>query len=118
MGLLWLIQISNSSPYATGVNYTIPFYTLSLALNIIMTVAIVARLLLFRHRISSALGPGHGTQYTSIAAMVVESAAIYSSFSIVFLILFAINNPVSTVFLQSLGEIQVRFFKFGATEIV
>lgn len=108
MGLLWLIQVSTSSPYTSGVNYTIPFYTLSLALNIIMTIAIVARLLLFRHRIASALGSGHGSQYTSIVAMIVESAAIYSSFSIVFLVLFAIDNPVSSVFIIPLGEVQVR----------
>ncbi|KZV68536.1 hypothetical protein PENSPDRAFT_609927 [Peniophora sp. CONT] len=107
-GILWLIQISTTSPYiAQIVNWTIPFLSLSLAINILVTLFIVSRLLFHRHRIASALGNRYGTQYTSIAAMIVESAAIYSAFSLLFLVPFGLNSPISEIFLQSLGQVQI-----------
>ncbi|KAF8553512.1 hypothetical protein OG21DRAFT_1463955 [Imleria badia] len=107
LGIMFLIQVSTTNPYVTnGINFTLPYLSLSLALNIILTIAIVLRLLTFRYRIISALGPKYGTQYTSIAAMIIESAALYSSVSITFLVLFGIGNPVSQVFIQSLNQFQ------------
>lgn len=85
-----------------------PYLIVSLALNVLVTVAIVLRLLVYRHRISQALGPNHGSQYTSIVAMLVESASLYSLFSLLLVIPFAIDNPIQNVSLQMLGEIQVR----------
>ncbi|KAI9461088.1 hypothetical protein HD554DRAFT_2131070 [Boletus coccyginus] len=107
LGIMFLIQVSTTNAYVTnGVNFTLPYLSLSLALNIILTIAIVLRLLTFRYRVISLLGPKHGTQYTSIAAMIIESAALYSTVSITFLILFGIGNAVSQVFLQSLSQFQ------------
>lgn len=110
MGVCWLIQISapSSSPWASNtINFTAPYFWLSLALNISMTLAIVCRLFLFRWRISRTLGPGYGQQYTSIAAMLIESAFLYSSFSLAFLIPFALNNAIQNTFVQMVGEVQV-----------
>lgn len=53
------------------------------------------------------LGPGHATECTTVVAVLVESAAVYATFSLLFLIPFALNNPVSYAFLQVLGEAQV-----------
>ncbi|KAN0101294.1 hypothetical protein V8E55_001278 [Tylopilus felleus] len=107
LGIMFLIQVSTTNPYVTnGINFTLPYLSLSLALNIILTIAIVLRLLMFRYRTVALLGPKHGTQYTSIAAMIIESAAIYSTISITFLVLFGLGNPVSQVFLQSLSQFQ------------
>lgn len=80
---------------------------MSLSLNIIVTILIVTRLLLYRARISRVMGKAHGAQYASLAAMIVESAAIYSSFSIMFLAPFAVGSPISQLFLQSLSPVQV-----------
>ncbi|KAH7924810.1 hypothetical protein BV22DRAFT_1129493 [Leucogyrophana mollusca] len=112
LGILWLTQISSpsSSPSqnaATGVNYTTPYFALALAVNIVVTIMIVLRLLFHRHRITKALGPGHGSHYTSIAAMIVESASLYSVFSLLFLIPFAVGSPVSNTFIQILGEVDI-----------
>ncbi|KAG2052037.1 hypothetical protein BDR06DRAFT_915872 [Suillus hirtellus] len=109
MGIMWLLQLSSSSPFftSTNINYTVPYLSLSLALNIIITIAIVLRLLTYRHQISKALGPRFGAQYTSIAAMIVESAALYSTFSLALLILFLLNNPISAAFIELLPQIQV-----------
>jgi hypothetical protein len=106
---MFLLQVTSNSPYfsSTNINYTVPYLSLSLALNIIITLVIVLRLLTYRHRISKVLGSNYGTQYTSIAAMIVESAALYSAFSVVFLTLFLLNNPISATFLQSFTQVQV-----------
>lgn len=109
MGILWLLQLTSDSPFFTSnnINYIVPYISLSLALNIIITIVIVLRLLTYRHRISKVLGSGYGTQYTSIAAMIVESAALYSAFSLALLILFLLNNPISAAFIELLPQIQV-----------
>ncbi len=106
-GILYLVQLSAASPFAnTNLNWTIPYISISLGLNILITIAIVLRLLLFRRRIASVLGTTHGAQYTSVAAMIVESASLYSIFSILLLVPFALGSPVASVFLQVIGQIQ------------
>lgn len=108
MGVLWLIQISQTGPFEnSAINWTIPYFTLSLSLNVLVTIAIVLRLLSYRHRITNVLGSSHGSQYTSIAAMIVESAAIFSAFSICFLVPFALSSSISSIFLQALGQVQI-----------
>ncbi|ESK90410.1 hypothetical protein Moror_13676 [Moniliophthora roreri MCA 2997] len=108
-GILFLKQVGtvSQSPWeTTGINFTAPYYAMSLALNILVTVLIVVRLLIYRHRITKAMGSSHGSHYTSLMAMVVESAAIYSSFALAFLVPFAVNSPASQLFLQALSPIQ------------
>ncbi|KAH7919115.1 hypothetical protein BV22DRAFT_1023530 [Leucogyrophana mollusca] len=109
LGILFLMQWSKSSPWGKflGVDFTLPFIGTSLALNILSTIAIVLRLLYYRYRVTSAFGSRHGSHYTSIAGVVVESAAIYSIFSVLFLVTFAINNPVSSIFMDALNPIQM-----------
>ncbi|KAG1753138.1 hypothetical protein EDD22DRAFT_827934 [Suillus occidentalis] len=109
MGIMWMLQVTTASPYfsSTNINYTVPYLSLSLALNIIITIVIVLRLLTYRHRICNVLGPGYGTQYTSIAAMIIESAALYSAFSVALLSLFLIGNPISATFIEALTQVQI-----------
>jgi len=108
MGLLFLIQVSAASPWTpNSVNWTIPFFSLSLSLNIIVTSAIVIRLLIYRRRISLFMDSSHGRHYTSIAAMIVESASIFSVFSLLFLIPFAMNHPLNQIFFQALSVVQI-----------
>lgn len=80
---------------------------MSLALNILVTILIVVQLLIYRNRINNALGKSHGAHYASVVAMIVESAAIYSSFALLFLVPFALNHPLSQIFIQSLPPVQV-----------
>lgn len=109
MGIMWMLQVTTASPYfsLTHINYTVPYLSLSLALNIIITIIIVLRLLTYRHRISKVLGSGYGAQYTSVAAMIIESAALYSTFSVALLTLFAIGNPISAAFIEALTQVQI-----------
>ena len=110
LGICFLKQVgaTSQSPWAaSGINFTIPYYSMSLALNILVTILIVIQLLIYRNRISKVLGKAHGAEYASVAAMIVESAAMYSSFALLFLVPFALNHPLSQIFIQSLPPVQV-----------
>ena len=123
LSVVWLVQVSApaSSPWGSlsnnAINFTAPYFWMSLSLNISMTVAICSRLLFYRRRITRVLGPNHGTQYTSVAAMIVESSFLYSAFSLLFLIPFALNNPIQNAFIQLMGEIQVSISVSTVTDI-
>ena len=107
---MWSLQISASSIHVHAsqvVNWTIPFLSLTISLNILVTIAIVVRIQLYRYRLSNVLGSHHAVQYTSVSAMIIESAAIYSAFAIVLLVTFALNSPVFNIFLQAMSQVQV-----------
>ncbi|KAJ6594171.1 hypothetical protein B0H19DRAFT_919928 [Mycena capillaripes] len=111
-GICWLKQVgtTSASPWDTaGINFTTPYFAMSLALNILVTILIIVRLMLYRKRINQALpsGSSHGAQYVSLAAMVFESAAIYSVFSLLFLVPFTMNHPLSQLFIQALSPVQI-----------
>lgn len=89
-------------------NFTLPYFCVSLALNFIATIAIVCRLMYYRRRISSTLGTAYGVHYTTIAAIVVESAALYSTSSVLFLVPFILNHPIQNIFVQLLSPLQVQ----------
>ena len=110
---MWSLQISASSIHVHAsqvVNWTIPFLSLTISLNILVTIAIVIRIQMYRSRLSKALGSHHASHYTSVSAMIVESAAIYSAFAIVLLVTFAINSPVFNIFLQAMSQVQVYLY--------
>lgn len=114
MGIIFLAHFSTPGPYVKIMaHFAMPFLGLSLVLNIILTIAIVLRLLTFRKRIVSIMGPTYGTRYTSISAMVIESAALYSAVSIVYLVLFGIGNAVAQVLAQTLIQFQVTFIRIA-----
>ncbi|KAF9475286.1 hypothetical protein BDN70DRAFT_936015 [Pholiota conissans] len=109
MGVLFLIQVSAASPWTTStINWTIPFFSLSLSLNIILTTVIVVRLMLHRRQIGGIMEDSHGKHYTSIAAMVIESASIFSVFSLLFLVPFVLNNAINQIFFQALSIVQIN----------
>ncbi|KAG9307914.1 hypothetical protein JVU11DRAFT_9668 [Chiua virens] len=112
LGIFFLLQISSpsSSPYMNfgrSINWTLPYFCLTLGINIAITLLIVVRLLFYRRTMVQLLGPGHATECTTVVAMLIESAAVYATFSLLFLIPYALNSPISYTFLQVLGEAQL-----------
>ncbi|KAF8550233.1 hypothetical protein OG21DRAFT_1446894 [Imleria badia] len=112
LGSFLVIQLTSpqSSPYINAnhpVNWTVPYLCVSLANNILLTLLIVARLLLYRRTMVQLLGPGHVAECTTVVAMLVESAAVYTTFTLLFLIPFLMQSPISYAFLQVMGEAQL-----------
>ena len=90
----------------TTVNFGIPYWSISASLNILVTLLIVLRLLYVRRRLSKALSSSHTRTYISIATMLVESAALYSTTALIFIITYARNSAVQNLVLPVLGQVQ------------
>lgn len=110
MGTLWTLQSSQPGlslhsklPLAYGTSY----YAISLSVNIILTILITFRLLLYRHRIKESLPEEHAKHYVFLLTIIIESAALYSLFSILFLITYAVNNPTNQKFFGMASSAQV-----------
>ncbi|KIJ64812.1 hypothetical protein HYDPIDRAFT_40011 [Hydnomerulius pinastri MD-312] len=109
-GSLWVVIVSRPAQSGSGwmsFSFLFPYLSVSLAINIFISILTVLRLMYHRSRISKVLGPGHGTIYASFAAMVVESASVYSICSLLYLIPYAVNSPLANSFMQILGEAQI-----------
>lgn len=85
------------------------FSTISLSLNVILMLMIVARLILHRRNIKKAVGSLTGTSgiYMSIIAMLVESYAIYDVTFLLYIGTSSGSSYAATVFAILLGETQV-----------
>ena len=65
----------------------IAFFSLSTLVNIILAVLIVSRLVYHRRYIRNTLGVGHGSPYTNIITMCVESSALMVIATVLYTIL-------------------------------
>ncbi|THV07092.1 hypothetical protein K435DRAFT_644058 [Dendrothele bispora CBS 962.96] len=98
----------DSSFWSTvSVKFALAYYSLTMAFTVVSTVLMISRLLLFRRRFRAVLGREHAGQYTNIAALLIESSALYSLWTILFVGLYIVNHPVQYVFLASLAEVQI-----------
>jgi len=105
IGVIWILQacqpglsIYSKIPLAFGIAY----YSLSVGINVILTILVTARLLLYRHRFKNASASAADPVkfYTSLLTIFVESAALYSTFAICYLVSYGINNPINQIFLS------------------
>ncbi|KAF5347233.1 hypothetical protein D9756_009929 [Leucocoprinus leucothites] len=111
VGILYLYH------FATGIlpgnenddiDLTLPYFSVSLGLNILVTLLLVFRLLLYRRRVIRVMGQEHGSQYASLAAVIVESAAIHSSVALLLISTSVSRNAwlITPIFVQLLSPMQ------------
>lgn len=70
------------------------YWSFSVSLNIVVTLLIVSRLLYLRYMLMKTMQQSQAEIYTSVAAMIIESAALYSISAIIFLIGYAKQIPL------------------------
>ncbi|KAJ7207292.1 hypothetical protein B0H12DRAFT_1034584 [Mycena haematopus] len=102
MGTLWTLESSQptlSLYSAVPMAYGTAYYAISLSVNIILTLLIIGRLIAYRRTLLESLPAELATHYISLATVIIESAALYTIFAILFLITYAINNPTNQVWL-------------------
>jgi len=87
----------------SSVVLAIPAYSISIGLNILLTIAICIRLMIQRNRMK---GSGHSDIYFSLTAMLVESAALYSVIGVVFLITYGMGSFAQNIALALLSPAQ------------
>lgn len=105
------IYFQATRPFSTienfaGPNFGAPFYTISFALNILLTLMIVTRIMLHSRNIRKVTGTVGGL-YKAIVTMLVESAALYTVAFVLFIGSWSVNSPVQLIFFPILAEIQV-----------
>ena len=106
MGITYVYQnaVTFTSEWAT-----LPYFSLSLALNIILTFMIVIRLVLHVRTSRNALGvSGIGGLCNPIVTMLVESCALYSVSLVLIIGPWAAGNPIVEFFVFILPQTQVR----------
>lgn len=86
-------------------------YTLSLSLNLILTIVIVALMWFTRRNFQRDLGKSfsNSNHYSFISSIFIESAALYSFFVIPLLVTYGLNHPTSQIWLGLAPASQVIF---------
>jgi len=108
MGAIALIQLKHpDSRSRKGVDFFLSLYSISITLNLLVTISIVCRLVYIRRQVVRAIGLQHTRQYTSIVAILIESALMVTLSSLLFLVLYARGGVLSRVFLGLVCETQI-----------
>ena len=107
MGIMFVYQTINVGP---GWSF-LPYLSISLSLNIFLTLMIVIRLIHHARNTRTALGiTGIGGLCKAIITMFIESCALYTVSSLLFIGSLGARNHIWVVFAPILIEIQVRAF--------
>ncbi len=97
MSIMTLFQSSrpDASLWTTvTVQFSLPYFSISIALNVMLTLLLVVRLLYMSYSARRAIGGEHGRTYISIAAMLLESATPYAAVGLLFIITYARDSNV------------------------
>ena len=105
MGILYIYQ--NGQP---GFAWSaVPYFSISLSLNIILTLMIVIRLTLHARGVRTAMGGvGSGGLCKAIVTMFIESCAIYSMSSVLVLAMMGAGSSAMNIFILIIAQTQVR----------
>lgn len=95
---------------AVAFNFNFPYFSISLALNVILTLMIVARLVLHSRNIRSIMGAptGANSLCKAVVTMLVESCALYAINFVLFIGAWGAESHVSDIFFPLLADTQVR----------
>lgn len=113
MGIIFTYQGARPVSLLSTANaiqiFGVPYYTISLSLNVIITLMIVVRLILHSKNIRRAMGTPAGTSglYKTIVTMLVESSALYAVSYLLFIGPWGAQSSVSNAFFPILATTQV-----------
>lgn len=116
MSILTLFQASrpDASLWTTvTIQFSLPYFSISIALNVMLTLLLVARLFYMSYSARRTIGGEHGRTYISIAAMLLESATPYAVVGLLFIITYARDSNVQNLVLPVLSQIMVRCPSFS-----
>jgi hypothetical protein len=117
MGIMLIYQTSqpNSSIWdSVAVSFGLPYFSISLSLNVLLTLMIIIRLVLQSGNIRTAMkAPSGATRlYKGVVTTLIESSAIYAVSSLLFVGPWGSGSHVADIFLPILAQTQVRAFFF------
>ena len=91
--------------HAVGANIGVPYLSISVSLNILLTILMIVRLVMYHRNIRNAVGGGG--LYNAIMTMLTESSALYAVSSILFIAPWGVGSWVADIFLPILVQVQV-----------
>jgi hypothetical protein len=97
--------------YTTTLAGGISYFSISLSLNVLLTLMIVTRLILHSRNIRKAMGARDrpvGSYLGTIVTILVESSSLYAISFVLFIGPWRANNSIQYVFFPILAEVQVR----------
>ncbi|KAF9464029.1 hypothetical protein BDZ94DRAFT_1308285 [Collybia nuda] len=107
MGVMTLFQSTRPNAnlwFALDINFALPYFSISSALNIILTILIITRLIMHQRRVADRRS---AAQYLDIITMFIESSAIYAISSFLFIGTFGAGNSAALIFLPILSQTQI-----------
>ena len=111
MGIAFVYQTIRVLVDISSLWSTLPYLSISLSLNILLTLMIVIQLILRARDTRTTLGmTGIGGLCKAIVVMLVESCTLYAVNSVLVIGPLGATNQISGFFLSTIGEIQVRDF--------
>ena len=103
----------NNNTWGTVVlKFGLPYLSISISLNVLLTLMIVIRLLLHNRDIRAAMGSpaGIGRLYKAIVTMLIESSALYAVSSFLVIGPWVAGDRDAIIFLPILTQTQVSAF--------
>jgi len=91
-----------------SIDLGVPYWALSISFNLAVTLLIVVRLYGLRREARRSLTPDAASVYTSVGAMLVESAALYSLTGLAFIACYARHSRAQYVLITWLGQFEER----------
>ena len=109
--VLVYFQISQPNPniWSSGTINIATSYSISVSLNLLLTLMIVARLIILRKNLKKAMNAPVrlGGLYKAVITMLVESCALYAVTSLLYIGTSAAKSPLEYLFFPILSQIQV-----------
>lgn len=115
MGITLTYKISqpNGAWNSLDINLGLSYFSISVSLNVILTLMIVIRLVLHSRNVRNAVGAAAKATrlYKTIVTMLIESSALYAASFLLYIGPWGANSNVSDIFFPLLAETQVRALK-------
>lgn len=109
MGVFCMTSIARANPWTgPAVLWQTIYMAVTISFNILVTLGIVYRLVSMRRSVHQIYPLNEAKLYTSIIAMVVESAALYTVTYLAYYICFLTGRPFQRAILPILVQVMVR----------
>ncbi|EJC99616.1 uncharacterized protein FOMMEDRAFT_148537 [Fomitiporia mediterranea MF3/22] len=104
MAILVLTESEGAVFY--NISVQLAYLCIAVGMNIIYTILVVGRLIYIRNNVRDVIGADHARLYVSLAAMFVESAAMYSTVGVIYIVAFSAHSDVSNLVFLSISHVQ------------
>ena len=114
MGIAYIYQGWGTRVDAVAsIYFTTSYLSISLSLNVILTLVIVTRLVRNVRNVRKATGTSGGssglhTAAATVATRLIESYALYAATLLLYIVPWAVDHTVAFIFAKSVGPVQVR----------